>query len=137
METHAIAEQRQLDVTYKIVKVRKLARIVLGRGAQSHDEHPISLGPFNVTLMWRQAWKWNTERPERLSPHGLRGGPVLCLDLPVERWLSVGTQVGSYRYIYARALPERHLLGDGPGQRGDRRSIEWGMFLNVHLDGLL
>lgn len=87
--------------------------------------------------MWRQAWKWNAERPERRSPHGLRGGPVLSLDLPIARWISVETQLGSYRYIYARSLPEKHANVAGTCLNGDRRSIEWGLFLNVHFDGLL
>jgi hypothetical protein len=132
----ALAAGRDLDLQFKTIKVRKLARKILGIGAVSHDNEPLYLGPLRTTFLWRLAWRWN-EKLESALPHGLRGGPVLSFDLPLEPWVSVEARVCALRYVYARTGVERPATDELADPKHERRSLEAGMFMNIHFDGLL
>jgi hypothetical protein len=127
---------RELDVPFKTIKVRKIARKVLGVGAVSHDNEPLRFGPLRAVLMWRLAWRWN-ERLESTLPHGLRGGPVISFNLPLQSWVSLETQFCSLRYVYARSRGERVATEELADPKDERRSLEAGLFANIHFDGLL
>jgi hypothetical protein len=132
----ALTLTRELDVPFKTIKVRKIARKVLGVGAVAHDNEPLRFGPLRAVLMWRLAWRWNEGRESTL-PHGLRGGPVISFDLPVQSWVSLETQFCSLRYVYARSQGDRAAMEELADPKDERRSLEAGLFANIHFDGLL
>jgi hypothetical protein len=135
--TEAMTVAQRFEGPCKTIKLRAIARKVFGFGEQSHDSDPLSLGPLRLTLQWRLAWKWNDPSHEALRPHGLRGGPVLSLDLPLGSLLSLENRLGSFRYVYARQQSERVASDELADPKGEHRSFEAGLFLNVHLAGLL
>lgn len=126
-----------LDVTYKTVKLRKIAHKCLGVGRSKDVEKPFALGPLNAVLKWRQPWRWHESRLDRLSPHGLRGGPLVSLSLPLASWASVEAQLGSYRYLYAHADQDPQLGAFCGGIGRGRRSVEAVLFINLDIDILL
>lgn len=132
----ALAAARDLDLPFKTIKVRKIARKVLGIGAVSRDNEPLYVGPLRTTFSWRLAWRWN-EKLESALPHGLRGGPMVSFDLPVERWMSFETRICALRYVYARLGMERPVVDELADPSHERRSLEAGLFMNIHFDGLM
>ncbi|MGC4091140.1 MAG: hypothetical protein QM756_25350 [Polyangiaceae bacterium] len=132
-ETLTVAEQ--LDIPSKVIKLRKVARKVLGIGVESHDNDPLWAGPLRVTLSWRMPWRWNDSGLQSRLPQGLRGGPTLSFDLPIERWISLETRFSSFRYVYSRTQSERLSSDELADPKDERRSLEAGLFLNVHFGG--
>lgn len=135
--TQAPAESQWLDVTYKTVKLRKLAHKCFGLGNPKHLERPLELGPLHATLQWRLPWRWNESRLDRLSPHGMRGGPLVSLALPIAPWAALEAQFGSFRYLYASPQPDPQLSAFCGGLGRGRRSLEAALVFNIHFDGLL
>jgi len=135
--TEAMTLAQRFEGPCKTIKLRAVARRVFGIGTEGHDNDPVWLGPLRVSLQWRLPWKWNDPSLDALRPHGLRGGPVLSFDLPLGDLFSLENRLGSFRYVYARQQSERFAAEELADPRGEERSLEAGLFLNVHLAGLL
>ncbi|MFZ5895485.1 MAG: hypothetical protein ACOY0T_30795 [Myxococcota bacterium] len=133
----AMTVAQRFEGPCKTIKLRAIARKVFGFGIASRDNDPLWVGPLRVTLQWRVAWKWNEPSLDSMRPHGLRGGPVLSFDMPLGRLLSLEQRMGSFRYVYARSNSERLASEELADPKGEHRSLEAGLFLNVHLAGLL
>ncbi len=133
---HAAApvDARDLELPFKVVKVRKIARKLLGIGAVTRDNEPLYVGPLRTAFAWRLAWRWN-EKLESALPHGLRGGPMVSFDLPIQPWLSLETRMCALRYVYARLGVDRPVVDELADPSQERRSLEAGMFMNIHFDG--
>lgn len=133
----AMTVAQRFEGPCKTIKLRAIARRVFGVGIAAHDGDPLWLGPMRMTLLWRLAWKWNDPSLDSVRPHGLRGGPLLSLDLPLGKLLSLESRFGSFRYVYARQQSERFALSEFADPQDEQRSVETGLFVNVHLAGLL
>jgi hypothetical protein len=131
------ADAAGLDVTHKTVKLRKIAYKSFGFGNVTDLDKPFTFGPLNAVLKWRLPWRWNESRLDHLSRHGLRGGPLISLALPLATWTSLETQFGSYQYLYAQVDQDPQLGAFCRGIGSGRRSLETVLFLNIDIDRLL
>jgi hypothetical protein len=131
------ADAAGLDVTYKTVKLRKIAYGSLGLGHVRDLEKPFTFGPLNAVLKWRLPWRWNESRLDRLSRHGLRGGPLVSFLLPLATWTSLETQFGSFQYLFAKVDQDPRLGSFCRGIGRGRHSFEAVLVLNIEMDRLL
>jgi hypothetical protein len=133
----ALTVAQRFEGPCKAIKLRAIARKVLGIGIPGHDNDPLWVGPLRVSVLWRIAWKWNDDPAlDWVRPHGMRGGPLLSFDLPLGELVSLEHRFGSFRYVYARQQAERFGIDELTDPQGEHRSVEAGLFLNVHLAGL-
>ncbi|HEY8945592.1 MAG TPA: hypothetical protein VIM73_15090 [Polyangiaceae bacterium] len=118
----------------KQIHLRKVARKVLGVGEAKYDEVPLLFGPLQARFAWRKGWKWYESAFQTRLPHGLQGGPMLSIDLPLSplgQSLSLETQLCALRYVFARSAPRRLLNDELIDPKKKRHSLEAGIYLNI------
>jgi hypothetical protein len=122
-----------VDTTVKPIHLRKVARKILGMGEEKRDEVPLLLGPVRARVWWRKGWKWNESSLDTRLPHGMQGGPMLSLDLPLapSHVLSLETQLCALRYVFAKSSSSRLLSDELIDPQRRRQSLEAGLYLNV------
>lgn len=121
------------------INLRKIARKVLRWGQPSADNQPIWLGPARARLLWQKTWKWPASGGAHQLPGGLKGGPVLSIDvplLPISHLLSLETRLCSSRYAYPERRSSRLLLEELADPQRQRQSIEAGLYVNLAFDRL-
>jgi hypothetical protein len=125
-----------IESTAKPIHLRKFARLLLGKGEVHKDQEPIWLGPIGARLEWRSGWRWNEYGLDTRLPQGLRGGPIMILELPLHSShpvFALQTQIRSLRYVYVSSSRQHHMGEELFNPHSRSQSFEVGICLSFAL----